>query len=96
MTVKNVPNTSGLTCNCKSWLDHWEKFGGKKADYCVVNGCSEKATVGAHIKVLNDSNYTETYILPMCQGHNQTDKELIVRGGFPLVSADPKKTCAKN
>ena len=70
MKIKNVPDTSGLTCKCNGWLLHWEKMSSNKATYCVVDGCTEKATLGAHIKILNDVNFPGVYILPMCDSHN--------------------------
>jgi hypothetical protein len=55
MKLINVTGTSDKTCNCDSWLDHWETFSGQKATVCGVNGCSKSDVVGAHVRKYGES-----------------------------------------
>lgn len=86
MKVKNVVGTSGRTCNCENWLAHWEKYCGKKANYCGERSCmTTKDLVGAHVKRadISDSN---TYILPLCKSHNQSTEEMEIYSNYELVN----------
>jgi hypothetical protein len=92
MFYKNVKNTSNDKCKCESWLAHWERFSGQRANKCARNNCNERATDGAHVSrfFLND----EIYILPLCHKHNLDYNSLIDTEINP-VSADISKTCGK-
>jgi hypothetical protein len=94
MKIKNIVGTTGKTCACDSWLSHWEKFSGKTAGPCGVLNCNEKATVGAHVRRVDGYDYS-AYIYPLCAGCNQATWELTAWDGYPLVSADPSKTCER-
>lgn len=89
--VKNVTGTTGLDCFCDSWLDHWINFSGQSTNNCVVIGCLNEPTVGAHVHV---QGYGESVqILPMCDSHNSTDDVMEVSDRWNPVSANPDETC---
>ncbi len=81
--VKNLRGTADRACtSCGTWLKHWEKLSGKKADECTA--CKEKATVGGHVKKANSTDDSH-YITPLCDGCNKRNDEF---DAFePLVSA---------
>jgi len=82
--VKNLVGTAGKTCSCpgsSSWLEHWERKAGRKADYCAA--CSSKAEVGGHVKKVGH-DYSH-YIVPLCKAcNNRTDEFFVYE---ELVSA---------
>ncbi len=79
--VKNLIGTSDKSCpTCGSWLRHWEKLSGCVADEC--SACTNKATVGGHVKKL--SSY-EHYITPLCDSCNKRIDEF--NAYEPLVPA---------
>ncbi|WP_420588174.1 hypothetical protein [Bacterioplanoides sp.] len=76
MKVNNINGTSDNSCKCEGWLDHWKKFGGGWFfDDCAVEGCTNRAHVGAHVKKHNSSD-NNWYIVPFCHTHNLCDKVL--------------------
>jgi len=91
--VKNLKGTSGKTCKCGSWLDHWKKNSNGIAipSYCVASGCYKSVEVGGHVKKvgIGDDN---SYIIPICQSHNMTDANFEVTDTY-FVSAAKSKTC---
>lgn len=89
--VNNMKGTSNRNCKCGSWLKHWEKFGNRKATYCVEVNCLEKELVGAHVKIGADRR---EYIVPFCQAHNLSEEDLEINGIW-LVSANKAETCEK-
>lgn len=73
-TGENYPNPS---CNCSSWLDHWETNKNLTAGYCRC--CKVKidhnSLVGGHVKKV-DSIDNSYYIVPLCNScnnYNNTD-----------------------
>ena len=60
-----------------SWLDYWEKNTKSKADKCVIQGCANKATDGAHIQ-LRSGKYYPTYIIPTCHSCNMQSGRMTV------------------
>lgn len=49
-TWKNKNGTSDRECDCGSWKNHWKNFSKSSfPEKCSVKGCSEKASLGAHI-----------------------------------------------
>ena len=76
-TVKNLNGTAGKTCSCpgtNSWLAHWERKTGRKADMCA--SCTSSAEVGGHVKkVRHDYSH---YIDPLCNACNQKTDEFVV------------------
>ena len=71
-----------------NWIRYWENATNQKAGTCHCWQCSEKATDGAHVKLV-DSDDGRWYIVPMCHRHNcQFGATLWVTG--PLVAyTDP-------
>ncbi len=49
-------------------LNYWERETGRSARRCVIQGCSNDATVGAHIQLTRGSG--AVYIVPTCQSCN--------------------------
>lgn len=95
MKVKNVNGTSGLSCNCGSWLDHWKKFGGAiLPSYCSEKNCIGKPECGAHVQKDSFSN-TKWYIIPLCTKHNAKTAELEVVDSTIFVAANVSATCGK-
>lgn len=79
--VKNLNGTAEKACSsCGSWLKHWEKLSRKKADEC--SACTEKATVGGHVKIVGTFSH---YITPLCDRCNQRDG--VFKAYEDLVSA---------
>jgi hypothetical protein len=93
--IKNLPNTSHLTCECGSWLDHWEKFSQKKAHKCSAMLCTEvQNLVGAHVRKTGMPD-SEVYIVPLCPHCHKRKDSFAVSSNTIFVSADPRKTCNK-
>ncbi len=93
--VKNINGTSNNTCKCGSWLQHWEKYSGLKANWCSEINCLEKENlVGAHVQKA-DAIDTNWYIIPLCKSHNADTEEMNVMISNTLVLANIKLTCDK-
>lgn len=71
------------------WIRYWEEATGLKADTCHRIGCSNKATDGAHVQLVDSDNH-KWYIVPLCHECNcKRGEKFYVKG--PLVSVtDPK------
>ncbi|HQO10552.1 MAG TPA: hypothetical protein PLK90_00825 [Clostridiales bacterium] len=91
MLVKSLHGTANNTCECKSWIDHWEKYTDKNSYYCSVNSCLEKATDGAHVVKVN-SDDRNWYIVPLCHAHNLSDNAMDI-GSTTLAPANVAATC---
>ncbi|MCL2519595.1 MAG: hypothetical protein FWE37_01130 [Spirochaetaceae bacterium] len=63
--VKNLRGTGGSSTN---WKEYWEKATGRKFGDCSREGCNEKATDGAHVKKVGETN--KPYIVPLCHTCN--------------------------
>ena len=88
---KNKKGTSNRSCNCGSWKQHWINQSSKSwPDKCSVKGCSNDATLGAH--VINASVSGER-IIPACDSCNKLDDEFDLKGGVTVVSANKLETC---
>jgi hypothetical protein len=96
--VKNINGTSAniTTCNCGSWINHWDKFSpSPRSMFCVVKGCLEEVLEGAHVKKI-DTGDDNWYIVPFCHRHNLAkDEELEIPTYHYLVPADINETCDK-
>lgn len=93
ITVNNVNGTSGRTCKCGSWLDHWKKYGRQTLSYCAEETCRDTPELGAHVQK-DSSTDTSWYIVPLCRKHNgQTAKSLTLINGVALVSANVSQSC---
>lgn len=92
--VKNRNGTSDTKCKCGSLLDHWKKFSNTTVTYCSEKACTGKELLGAHVQKA-DSSDQKWYIIPLCNTHNQSTKELEVVDSTVFVSANKKETCEK-
>ncbi len=93
MKVKNLNGTSGNTCNCGSWLQHWKNYSGQTANKCVVNNCGNNPEVGGHVQKdsLLDQNW---YIIPICKTCNaKRGQDLDIYDKVKLVSENVSQTC---
>lgn len=75
--VRNAQGTSGRRPENghTSWLAYWEAMAQRNACFCSVIGCTNLATLGAHVtrkipSLLDDQRY---YIVPMCDSCNHPD-----------------------
>lgn len=90
---KNKKGTSGRSCNCGSWKQHWINNSGKSwPSTCSIDGCNNSATLGAH--VIN-SNVSGEKIVPACDSCNKLDGEFDLKGGVTVVSANKSESCEK-
>jgi len=95
MRVRNLNGTSDNKCKCGSWLAHWEKYSGQTANRCVVNGCSNKHSVGGHVQKESLSDFS-WYIIPICSECNsKRGQSISVDDAVNLVSANVSLTCGK-
>jgi len=91
--IHNVNGTSGKTCKCGSWLDHWKNYSGESAPiYCPVAECVEEELVGAHVQKnsLADESW---YIVPLCRTHNAAKGKSLTIAEYKLVTANVSLTC---
>jgi len=93
MLVKNLKGTGDGSCNCGTWLSHWERFAGVRAMYCGVLSCLAEAEVGAH--VVNDGGADKAqYIVPMCKKHNvDTGKSIALSSHIVMIPSNVAVTC---
>jgi len=96
MKVININATSGRTCKCGNWLEHWKNFSGQAlSKWCSEKDCIQKPEVGAHVQ--KDSFYDKSwYIVPLCNKHNgRRGDSLDILETIALVSANVSDTCDK-
>jgi hypothetical protein len=91
---KNKGGTASRSaCKCGSWKDHWINYSGQEwPNNCSVDGCQEKAEVGAHIW---NPGVKGEYVAPSCTSCNAagTDTDFTLRTGIYLVAANRSVTC---
>jgi len=96
--IKNINGTAQHTiiCRCGSWLKHWEKYSARKCPtFCIVcvPDCLDKATVGAFVQKVNDSD-DKWYIAPLCESHAATpNTEFIIYNTWPLIEVKGIEAC---
>lgn len=95
MKVNNINGTSGNTCKCGSWLQHWKNYSSQALPtYCPESTCTNKPELGAHVQ--KDSSYDRAwYIIPLCTKHNAKAETLTVSDSIALVSANVSDTCGR-
>jgi len=83
--IENVEGTANKTPNNSStWKQHHEKHSeGEWPSTCVSQGCNERATDGAHVKVQGKDG---DYIAPLCHPCNLEKK-----GAFPVDASEVVK-----
>jgi hypothetical protein len=96
LKLRNINGTSGNTCSCGSWLEHWKNFSGQPPPiFCPAERCIEKPEVGAHVQKDNSPD-DGWYIVPLCKTHSaETDESLTISDSVNLVSANVGRTCEK-
>jgi hypothetical protein len=57
---------------------------------CSIEGCTNKATLGAHIY---NPNVSGEQIVPACDSCNKLSDEFSLKGSITLVSANKQDTC---
>lgn len=88
---KNKVGTGGRSCKCGTWKQHWINVSGKPwPNECSIFGCTNNATLGAHI--INSSVSGER-IVPACDSCNKLSGEFSLKGGVTLVPANKQSTC---
>lgn len=95
MLVKNLNGTSGKTCNCGTWTNHWDNHGGAQnwPQWCAVKGCKNPPQVGAHIKKVGTDDHKH-YIVLMCRSHNgKHGKKLNLEHYVKPAWANIRQTC---
>lgn len=89
---KNKNGTSGRSCNCGTWRNHWINNSGKAwPTTCSVELCRNSATLGGH--VIN-SEVSGERIVPLCDSCNKLTGTFKLKGGVTLVSANKQNTCS--
>lgn len=93
--VKNLKGTTGLTCRCGSWINHWRNYTNSKRAKCSVYGCWNTAKVGAHVRLVDNSTDNRWWIAPFCGSHNShyCTESLSLKPDVELVSANKSHTC---
>lgn len=82
---KNRKGTSGKSCRCGTWSDHWINYSNKSwPGICSVSTCNNKATLGAHVY---HSGASGDRIVPMCASCNAFDKEFDLKGNTSIPEA---------
>lgn len=94
LRVRNLVGTSGNSCRCRSWLDHWANHAGWRPTYCSVHGCMESATVGGHVQKVGLFD-RDWYIVPLCYGCNNWHGDLLISSLTGLVPANVSATCGR-
>ena len=90
---KNKHKTTDRKCKCGSWKQHWIKYSLENwPKVCSVDGCNNKATLGAHI-FNSDCGERDEYIIPACDSCNKLDDMFSLKTETILVSANKSKTC---
>ena len=92
---KNKKGTSGRSCCCGSWKQHWINISALPwPSKCSVVGCHNPAEVGAHI--YNSLGSRNEYIVPMCKPCNGKNEAFAIDDDVVKVSANVSETCKKS
>ena len=87
---KNKNGTSGRSCSCGSWKNHWINNSGKAwPTLCSASDCMQRAEVGAH--VINYSLRDE-WIIPLCNACNQRTAVFSISIHTTPVPANKERT----
>ena len=94
--VFNLRGTSWKSCWCGSWFGHYWNFSGVMRETCARLGCSNAASVGAHVRLADRRSSRRTYIVPLCSAcnHWRNDEAMFIDSRTALVSANVSLTCA--
>jgi hypothetical protein len=92
-TITNINGTSDTSCNCGSWLKHWQNFSKQSLPrYCPAEGCYQTDLIGAHVQRAY-SLVRKWFIVPLCSAHNASQSDLDVDDTITFVSANKCETC---
>jgi hypothetical protein len=80
------------SCQCGSWLKHWEKHSGQTLSFCVEMDCMEKNLVGALVQKVNPLD-NDWYIIPLCHVHCAAPGEIEISDNYRLVAGDTMENC---
>jgi hypothetical protein len=91
--VRNVDDTSELTCPCGSWTAHYNSEL-TPAVVCQALGCANTDIEGCHVEITKPK-HEGVWIAMLCHGHNMVSSSVSIplNAGVRLVSADPDETC---
>ena len=79
--------------NFSSWLSYWKHWTNTQENteiQCVIQNCSNEASVGAHIQLTQGKDYP-VYIIPTCQSCNSCgikNPQMQVNRGIKAVSVE--------
>jgi hypothetical protein len=93
--VRNINGSSKNKCNCRSWIAHWRYASQSDRGTCAVVPCSNPAQVGAHVRIVDESNEQSWWIVPFCRTHNHFSKTepMYIDCRTVLISANVRVTC---
>lgn len=94
--LKNEPATSDRECNCGTWIGHWKTYAKQSTvPTCIVDGCEEVATVGAHVEFTKIADREGlSFIAPMCDAHNKDRSlEFKSKSGYRVARGNQQETC---
>jgi hypothetical protein len=94
--LHNVNGTTGRTCKCGSWLEHWKNFSRHELPPCCPEeACPGKPEVGAHVQKSSPPD-KNCYIIPLCRTCNGSTGESITAGDREILEpASVSRTCSK-
>jgi len=94
MKIINLFGVLEKSCGCVSWLAHWEKCSGLRADFCAAKNCRNRDLVGAHVKrAINGEDIH--YIIPLCKKQHAISPEIDIYEGTRLIVYETTELCEK-
>ena len=96
MRVKRINGNDGHGCQCGSWLEHWQRFGGGSLPaFCPEVNCVE-VPAAATLVEKEDSEDVNRYIIVLCQAHHDAPETTLEVSNFArLLLADVPGTCGR-
>lgn len=89
MLVKNAIDTSGKSCPCGPWIDHYRRHSGRDGKVCYAADCDSKTDlVGAHVTAGGIQ-----YIIPLCKKCNARTDEFQIADQYLTVHAKTLPKC---
>lgn len=94
--VRNKNGHIDCTCDCKSYICHWENYSGKKATKCYNKACSNTTNlVGAHVHECTGDDTLKQWIIPLCKDCNSIDSKVCFEldDDYTLIWVGPRDKC---
>jgi hypothetical protein len=92
MKVKNLNGATPNKSSSGTWLAHWEKCSGQKADMCFAYGCVNTPSVGGQVQKDSPSDKS-WYVIPLCDDCNKKKgQDLDIWDTAKLVSVNVIET----